>query len=970
MTAHRFEPDPAQVAQIAPAEAVRFVEAFRLPGEDIYLQTFTDGPETLYNAGAWVDKYGREHRFLEYGLKVDGKVKTGRTAAGKKVTLDELGAAPFQWANLARVGVFWTVNVLKADATRRTSDNVERVAGVFIDLDGAPLPDSFPLEPTAIVESSPGRYHVYWAVQDVPLSEFETFQKYLAALYGADPVVCDLSRVMRLPGYYWGKQEPGFITRLLDLRPENQYTRGDLLGAWPDLDSALAAAAQAEQARHEQAQRARENAQALAAEIAAGSVTDQTSARVKWAQSALIGGVADVLDAGEGRRNDTLNKVAYRLGRLVAAGVLDEVQVVESLTGAAQENGLEQHETSETLHSGLSAGKKKPADLSNVGTLAGKKKEKERPLTTPPAAEPAPVEADDIPDPEGENGSYSDRQILTFLSLDFPVVAATTDKAHSYRLHALAGPDLLFVPELGGYAAWNGKQWLSGGKDGAGQIEAKRRVQSLGLAMEPEIERLLSLYTVLDVAVKRLAREHGPDSREVKAMSRKAEAMEKAYYTHSKAARGTESDSKQAAILSSARPLFAQSVKVFEPRPWVVGFQNGTWDNGTFREHRREDYMLTLAAVPYEPDAPRHDWYEVLNRITGGDAEFSLTLQHIAGYALSGASSMRLLPWFYGEGGTGKSTFTELLGTVLGEMAATIDPKLFAADAARERLGATIWGKRAAFCAEAGNARLDAEALKTLSGGDRVSVRMLYAESFTARASHVLMMVANDPPRVEAYDEALKDRVLALPFNHRLDAGPPLLGGKRLEELRLNPDSDLVRGFTAWAVEGLAQVHAAGTIYRAPVCVAATREFWGDVDPLHEFWLEQDISELVMGVGVTEFRKRYEAWCEASGGRPVGAPKFKKACESVGLEVVKISDYSEGKRKQLSVIKLVIRKRFPLNDSGDESTVTGVTTFSPISQNSFSSSLREREENRFSEKGKKVVTVVTPEPLAPPSGEL
>lgn len=34
------------------------------------------------------------------------------------------------------------------------------------------------------------------------------------------------------------------------------------------------------------------------------------------------------------------------------------------------------------------------------------------------------------------------------------------------------------------------------------------------------------------------------------------------------------------------------------------------------------------------------------------------------------------------------------------------------------------------------------------------------------------MMIANDAPRLNAYDEALKTRVLAVPFNHRLDGGP------------------------------------------------------------------------------------------------------------------------------------------------------------------------------------------------------
>jgi P4 family phage/plasmid primase-like protien len=398
--------------------------------------------------------------------------------------------------------------------------------------------------------------------------------------------------------------------------------------------------------------------------------------------------------------------------------------------------------------------------------------------------------------------------------------------------------------------------------------------------------------------------------------------------------------------LSSARTLYVKSIRDFEPKPWLVGFQNGTWDKGTFRPARREDHMLTLAAVAYQKDADRTDWLEVLHRITGGDRELARTLQDVAGYALSGASSLRLLPWLYGEAGTGKSTFSELLATVLGEMAATVDPKLFAADAARERLGAAIWGKRVALCAEAGNARLDAEALKTLSGGDRLSVRMLYAEAFTARASHVLVMVANDAPKVEAYDDALKDRVLALPFNHPLKQGGPLLGGRRLEELRQDPTSDLVKGFAAWAVEGLARVHGQGDIYRAAICTRATQSFWQEVDPLQDFWLCCDPSALaVAGVPVAEFKAAYEQWVKDTGGRPLPAQKFNKAAKSVGLAQEK----NGGKR----VWVLETPALFPVYRADQQDAAEGAWTEKTendlISQNSFSSLTRIREEKDFTE---------------------
>lgn len=59
-----------------------------------------------------------------------------------------------------------------------------------------------------IIESSPERYHVYWLVEDAPLDSFESMQKRLAERFGGDPSVCDLPRLMRLPGFLHRKLKP------------------------------------------------------------------------------------------------------------------------------------------------------------------------------------------------------------------------------------------------------------------------------------------------------------------------------------------------------------------------------------------------------------------------------------------------------------------------------------------------------------------------------------------------------------------------------------------------------------------------------------------------------------------------------------------------------------------------------------------------------------------------------------------
>lgn len=133
-------------------------------------------------------------------------------------------AATLGALNLCGAGIFVMVN--EGDGTPkgnyrtcRTNANVVRVRALFLDLDGAPVEPALngAVPPSMVVESSPNKYHVYWLVRDMPLSEFKTCQQALAHQYGGDLAVCDLARVLRVPGFYHCKKAP-FMSRWVEVR--------------------------------------------------------------------------------------------------------------------------------------------------------------------------------------------------------------------------------------------------------------------------------------------------------------------------------------------------------------------------------------------------------------------------------------------------------------------------------------------------------------------------------------------------------------------------------------------------------------------------------------------------------------------------------------------------------------------------------------------------------------------------------
>ena len=83
-----------------------------------------------------------------------------------------------------------------------------------------------------------------------------------------------------------------------------------------------------------------------------------------YAAAALDGAVAELSAAPNGKRNEMLNAVAFRLGRMIARGWIDEKTVADALLGACDANKyLREHghrATMKTIESGIEAGRKEP----------------------------------------------------------------------------------------------------------------------------------------------------------------------------------------------------------------------------------------------------------------------------------------------------------------------------------------------------------------------------------------------------------------------------------------------------------------------------------------------------------------------------------------------------------------------------------------------------------------------------------
>ena len=856
-----FDYQQEKVDQMDGSPAMRLLAALRhkLPDgqrEPVWLQTFADpdGADELYVIEKKTAKSDGVRHWQLRGLPADdGKVKTvkGVTERCGSVTLAELGQQPYKYANLARVGVFFSVNVLTEDAKRRKAENVARVAAVFVDLDGVPLPEHYPIEPTAIVESSRGRYHVYWAVDGVPLDEFRTLQQGLARLYGGDMSVCDLSRVMRLPGYWHGKKEPGHLVRLISCNADNQYTRADLLEAWPELGETLAAAKVERERKQQEAERRRAEADQLRQQIATGTAGSRAEVQRKYGQIALTGCCATLLEAGEGSRNNTLNAVAYRAGRLVGAGVLVEADAAAALREIALQVGLEAGEITTTLASGLQAGKAKPVEASKIGQFIGVRKSR-RVSTVDLARE----RVESVPEKD-------ETPAARYFMPSFPVgTDEATDEANALILAANGANKLLRYRFGQGWYFYDRQRgvWreddakLTRSRRLAGKILRKvignhaAKLLKCG-ARDAEIEPILEW--------------------------RKSAGNNKAITNVLTAAAGL--------------PEFITEPDDWNRCPDLLNCKNGVLDlaTGQLRPHDPDDLLTWQTGAAYDPTA-RHKYVDQLVELLKRDGRHDF-LQRSAGSTLYGKAPNEKVTVLYGEGGTGKGTLVSSVTAMLGDYAYTLEVKMLLVTGDTGGTGPKpellkLQGKRLVVAGEPPkDARFDAGRLKGMTGNDTISARGMHSNIILEfKPVFKVWIHSNYPINTPHDDTGMQRRLIVVPFRSK----PENPSDEFKDTLETDPTAQSAllnwayKGFRAWRDSKF-------DLGMSTEIEAATAGYWKEQNPYEKFadtrLSFEDHAEIAGGA----LKAAFENWAEENGVKLGKAAKIAELYTYLGKRGLK-----------------------------------------------------------------------------------
>lgn len=458
--------------------------------------------------------------------------------------------------------------------------------------------------------------------------------------------------------------------------------------------------------------------------------------------------------------------------------------------------------------------------------------------------------------------------------LEAPDGHPLSDVGNARRLIEHHGHDLKFIPAWGKWLTWDGRRWHP---DETGEVE--RRAKDTIQALREMAQDYRALAARFDA---------GTDDHKYNM------GVAKKLGDH---ATTSEGRARITAMIELAKsePGVSLSPDALDADPWLLNVQNGTINlrTGELQPHKRADHLTKLAPVEYDPDATSTAWGKFLDTVTDGDMELQAFLQRSVGYSLTGLVSEEVLFFVHGPAATGKTTFMEAVRGVLGEYAMTADFESFikrsANGGARNDI-ARLAGSRFVSSVEVDDGAKLAEGLvKQVTGGDRITARFLYRESFEFTPTFKLWLVANDAPGVRHDDEGLWRRILRVPFERVIP------GGERDPQVKASLSNPQESGpaILAWAVQGALAWQREGL--RVPASIhEATARYRDEMDPVREFleeWAELDPDE---AVPVADLMRAYLSWAEANGDHyPLGRKKFNRLLEARGCQ--RITERMDGK---------------------------------------------------------------------------
>mgnify|MGYP001792177801 CR=1 FL=1 len=342
------------------------------------------------------------------------------------------------------------------------------------------------------------------------------------------------------------------------------------------------------------------------------------------------------------------------------------------------------------------------------------------------------------------------------------------------------------------------------------------------------------------------------------------------------------------AYISDILNLLKNPLRVSEwnAKPNLLPLQNGVLDLQTkeLLDHSPDYRFCWCLPYNYDPKATCEPIQEWLLEMMQGDEKIVQLLRAYMNAVIKGRSDLQRFLECVGEGGTGKSTFANLVIALIG-ISNTHPTSLKTLETDRFE-NANLLGKRLVYIADSERYTRNVSKLKALTGQDQLRYEKKYTQGGSSfRFDGMVLIVANETIQFNDFTSGIQRRRITIPFNNRVRAEnrrnlievfstgisgefAPYLSGLLNWVLEMSDDevTELLKN-TELSVPSLAMAAAETLIETNPMAA----------------WLDEYVvidSNAKTNVGSkkqpssTHLYPNYVSFCESSGYKPVATNLF------------------------------------------------------------------------------------------------
>jgi putative DNA primase/helicase len=335
------------------------------------------------------------------------------------------------------------------------------------------------------------------------------------------------------------------------------------------------------------------------------------------------------------------------------------------------------------------------------------------------------------------------------------------------------------------------------------------------------------------------------------------------------------------ATLARADRRIAAAAEQWDANSWLLTGIGQTIDlrTGTARDPDPLDYITKKAACDCAPLGAAHPlWTAFLERVTDRSTELQSFLQRYIGYCCTGFTQEHVFVFAHGTGANGKSTFVNTVSGILGDYATIADTGTFIASHNERHPTdvAKLVGARLVVAQETQHGRRWDEAkIKSMTGGDRVTARYMRQDFFDFTPNYKLLISGNHKPRLASVDEAMRRRLLLVPFTVQIP--PAERDPKLVNKLKAEWPAIL-----RWMVNGALEWQRIG-LKPPPVVLEATESYFSDQDIIGQWMADCVVTDDPLTVTASQtLYQSWKTWCEERGFPPGSVKRLSEALSDRG----------------------------------------------------------------------------------------